>query len=805
MATATVTTPTGGGSNAAATFLADCLHCGLSLPAGADDGFCCAGCRTVHGLLHDERLTRYYDLGGAKGRAVRDVAEGRRDRLWLEPLEAKLAGSGGAARVSLDVQGIRCTACVWLIEEIFRRHSCGLEAIVNPALGRVELTVEPAFGLRPFVEAVERFGYVFGPPRKREESETDGLLVRVGICVALAMNSMVFGAVSYFGLEEGPVFTLIGRINHLLGLLAVLVGGSLFIRSAWEGLRRGVLHLDVPIALGILLAFGGSVWSWLFAGGRASYVDTVAIFIALMVLGRWLQARVVERNRRQLLVSDGAEGILTRRVNDGVVELVPCPRLVAGDHLVIAPGDLVPVDAVLLGGDASCSLDWIVGESRPRRYRAGDTIPAGAFNVGQRALSLSAVTGFAGSPLVRLLETPAPRAEASLRSAFFRRVVAGWVTLVLAAAGLGFGGWLVATGDVVRALEVATAVLVVTCPCGFGIATPLAYELAHAGLRRAGLFVRSGDLLDRAAQVRRVVFDKTGTVTTGSLRIVDPAPLAALPPDERGLLYNLAARSAHPKSLAAKRALEAIGGAALRWSADLEVTEHPGQGLVAATSGRTLRLGAPAWAAPGAALPPEADLVWSIDGVLHAVLRTEEELRPGAKGEIARLAREGHEVWILSGDSQARAQALAEVVGVPAERAVGGASPEGKALWLAQHDRQDTLMIGDGLNDSLVVERAYCSGTPAIDRPFLPARADFVFVTPGLAPVGLALRVARGLGAVVRRNLRWAIAYNVFAVALAWAGVMAPWLAAILMPASSLFILGGTFVSLSGRSPLWKS
>jgi len=781
------------------------LHCGLAVPAGGDDGpFCCAGCRAVFGLLHDEGLTRYYDLGGAKGAPVRDVAHARRDRLWLEPLEASLEAGAGPSRVSLDVQGIRCTACVWLIEEVFRRQGpAGLEAIVNPALGRVDLTVQPSFGLRAFVEAVERFGYVFGPPRKRAEAESDGLLVRVGICVALAMNSMVFGAVQYFGLEEGPVFTLIGRVNHGLGLLAVLVGGSLFIRSAWEGLRRGVLHLDVPIALGIVLAFGGSMWSWLYEGGRASYVDTVAIFIALMVLGRWLQARVVERNRRQLLVSDGADGILTRRVKDGVVEIVSCPRIAAGDELVVAPGDLVPVDAVLEGGEATCSLDWIVGESRPRPYRAGDTIPAGAFNVGQRALSLSATTSFEGSPLVRLLETPAPRTEASLRSAFFRRVVAGWVILVLAAAGLGFVGWLVATGDVVRALEVATAVLVVTCPCGFGIATPLAYELAHAGLRRAGLFVRARDLLDRAAQVRRVVFDKTGTVTTGSLRIVEAAPLEALSADDRALLYNLAARSAHPKSLAVLRALEKSRAPSYR--EDLDVIERPGEGLVAVTAGRTVRLGAPAWAAPGAALSAGTDLVFSVDGAPRAALRTEEELRPDAKGEIARLARQGLEVWILSGDRASRAQALAEVVGVPAARAVGDASPEGKAAWLARHDRQDTLMIGDGLNDSLVVERAYCSGTPAIDRPFLPARADFVFVTPGLSPVSLLLRAAHRLGQVVRRNLSWAVAYNVFAVSLAWAGLMAPWLAAILMPASSLCILGGTFVSLSGRSDLWKS
>jgi Cu2+-exporting ATPase len=182
-----------------------------------------------------------------------------------------------------------------------------------------------------------------------------------------------------------------------------------------------------------------------------------------------------------------------------------------------------------------------------------------------------------------------------------------------------------------------------------------------------------------------------------------------------------------------------------------------------------------------------------------------EDLRADARAETRRLAADGYEVWVVSGDAPERVRVLAADIGVPAERALGGLTPDGKAAWLAATDRGDTLFVGDGLNDGLVVDRATCSGTPAIDRPFMPARSDFYFVTPGLGPVRLALSAARRLGAVTRRNLAVAVAYNAVTVTLAYLGLMSPLLCAVLMPLSSLTVVSLTVFSLSGRSPLWRS
>jgi Cu2+-exporting ATPase len=356
----------------------------------------------------------------------------------------------------------------------------------------------------------------------------------------------------------------------------------------------------------------------------------------------------------------------------------------------------------------------------------------------------------------------------------------------------------------------------------------MAYELVLAGLRRAGLFVRRAGFLDRALSVRKIVFDKTGTLTTGALELVDDAALSALSGPDRQCLYDLAARSAHPKSQALARCL-AAGPDAPRFDKTALVVEHPGRGLEAVFDGRLHRLGAPGWVLgddpagpdddgaddpvyvvdssddPVYVVDSSDDLVYAVDGEVRARLETRETLRPDARREAERLRRAGYDLFVLSGDATTRARRLAASLGIAEDHALGDQRPEDKARWLEAHDEKDTLMLGDGINDAMAVDRAHCSGTPAVDRPFMPARTDFYLVTPGLAPLTLSLRASAALAQTVRRNLTFAVVYNLAMVGLAWAGLMQPWLAAVLMPLSSLLVLAATTWSLSARSALWKS
>ncbi len=381
-----------------------CAHCGSKTASGAAvadalgaTSYCCAGCATVGALLRAAGLERYYDLRSGREAPVSLVDPSRRDLAWLEPIAARFAVPG-VHHVALDVQGVHCAACVWVIEEMFRRSRGGIRVVVDPALGRVEIWGHEKFDLASFVREVEAFGYLFGPPLKRGDEKSDALLVRTAATVALAV-------------------------------LAVVVGAPPFLSSAWQGLRRGVFTLDVPIALGIVLAGTSTLVSALRAGD-ASYADTLAVFVALMLVGRWLAERTIRRDRERLLADPGADGLFTRRLEDGEPRLVRCTAISRGDLLLLGPGEVVPV-ASTLASPAAFALDWICGEPERARHAAGSLVPAGAIHVDQSFAKLTANEDFGASALRALLS---PTRGVDATEGFWGTVARRYVAVVLTGA-----------------------------------------------------------------------------------------------------------------------------------------------------------------------------------------------------------------------------------------------------------------------------------------------------------------------------------------------------------------------------------
>ena len=543
-----------------------------------------------------------------------------------------------------------------------------------------------------------------------------------------------------------------------------------------------MIGLDLPISLGVLLAFAGASARY-FTVGDAAYVDTLAIFVTLMLGGRWLQERALERNRRRLLSDSTTERMLTRIVDEaGRAHVAPCAEVKVGDSLLLGPGDLLPVDSALQKS-ASFSLEWLNGESREQRYQAGERVPSGAFSTGSGVVRVVALATFDDSVVPQLLRETRDVGEA--RSYWWQRLGAIYAILVLVVAA--FGGLMTfLRADAGEALQVVTALLVVTCPCAFGIAVPLAREVAHAHLRSQGLYVRTASFLDRLHEVHRVVFDKTGTLTTGQLSV---SCLRAPSPDDAEILARLAASSMHPKS----RVLQGLVGAAKPFDG---AEERVARGVRVAIDGAEYRLGSPAFALTGA-LPDSsshADVVFSRDGQLLAAYETHEELRHDAAAEVGLLGA-SKSIAILSGDGDERVAEVAKALGVA--EAFGDQSPSDKAEYVRRHDPAHTLMVGDGLNDHLALLEARCAGTPAIDRPFVASRCDFYLSASGLAPIRRAFEVAVWLSHTQRRLLWIAALYNIGAVGLALSGHMSPWLAAVLMPTSSLMTLA--YVGLRAR------
>ncbi|HEY3444764.1 MAG TPA: heavy metal translocating P-type ATPase metal-binding domain-containing protein [Myxococcales bacterium] len=789
-----------------------CVHCGQPVPRGLSR-FCCSGCEAVHGLLTSEGLLRYYDLRGGAGTPVQPGAA--RSHEWLAGIDI------ATGRLSVDVQGIHCSACVWLLDELFKREAGAGQIRVNPGIGRLDLWFDPArFDPAAYARRVESFGYLLGP-RRKERSASRSLVIRLGICAALALNAMVLSFAFYFGLSpaDGTVYRTFGWLAFGLATLAVLVGGTYFFRSAWHALRLRALHLDLPIALGIALSYAGSAWAFWAHGGGAAYFDTVATFITLMLVGKYLPERLLERNRSRVLQDDGADQLPQKKVGaDGSLTTVAAGAVRQGDELAFAPGDLAVVDVQLTRGSASCSLDWITGEADPKSFETGQTVPAGAFNVGSRSFRGVALTDFAGSRIRSLLSAPADLqapAERTPRERFFAAFSRVYVVAVLAIAAATFLGWWLLGGAFEKGMLSAVAVLVVTCPCAIGLAAPLAYELGLSRLRRRGIFLRTPGGLDKLAHVRELALDKTGTLTDGDLALANPEALDALAPSDLEALRQIVDGSNHPHSRALAVALARVSRSAA--AADLACDEHAGQGVEATGTGHLWRLGARSFAiagatttdncrplAPGAEAghsryattdaPTASQTLFAKNGVELAAFRFDEKPRPGAREDLADLERRGYSVQVLSGDSPARAVAVGASLGLRSEQCQGGLSPEAKAEWIRARPPRSVLMLGDGINDSLAFREAWCSGTPAVNRPFVPSRVDFYYLSPGLSPIGEALTVARRVTRTVGGIVGVALTYNAAIVALAAAGLVTPLFAAVAMPLSSVsFVLAASY------------
>jgi Cu2+-exporting ATPase len=794
-----------------------CLHCGNTLGNfwnTAEGPFCCRGCKAVYEMIHQENLDRYYDL---KPDTHAPAASLRPDSFaWLERLISENPpGADGVLHLELDIQGVHCAACVWLIGELFRRCDAGISLRINPTLGKVELSWNPARGeLKEFLAEIEKFGYRLGPGRKGPRKRSRALLMRMAISISMALNVMMFSLSYYFGLDEaaGTLYPFFGWLSMALATISLIAGGGVFFKGALAGLRRGVAHLDLPISLGMTLAYSGSVYGFLTGGPEAAYFDSLTIFIALMLVGRWAQEHILERNRNTLLDSSGAENLTAKRISGDQLEAVAATEIVQNDELWIAPGDLLPVQGILMRQSTQVALDWITGESDQVGFQPGETIPAGAFNASNQGFSITACEDFEDSRLQDLLRSSTISDE-DFKPRWWHNISTWYVALVLGAAGLGFGLWV--GQDFTLALKVTISILVVTCPCALGLATPLAEELVHHALRRSGVFLRKPSFLEKALDVRQILLDKTGTLTMGALVLAGESrrALEDLPDRDRAVLQQMTSRSNHPVSRAICTFLEGKAGGQTDLPAQAleDLREIPGQGLELDAGGIKWRLGHSgfAFSDPDHHFANEEGtfFVRNSAGKVEVLARvtTSENFKGDAKGEVQTLLDMGFDVFLLSGDAQAKVDLAADALGLPRQRSHGGLDPEAKARRVRELDRRDTLMVGDGLNDSPSFEAALCAATPAVDRPVLPGKADYYFLGDGIAAIRRSLQAARHLRRVVRDNLIIAIIYNLGAVALCMAGLVTPVVAAILMPISSVAVVSLTAFRFASGRVSWTS
>lgn len=761
--------------------LTACKHCGTPVPSNRQDGFCCAGCAYVFDMLHSQGLEHFYDLKAEQNLSpVAPQALRELDWSWLEPMVTE-AEQQEVPELTLSIQGLSCIGCIWLIERLFKRRS-GTRVLVDMARGEMGLTwAKGAFDVVAFGRELQQFGYLVGPRRTDAAPETDRALAkRAGACGAFAMNAMAFSLPAYFGMPEDFMFAKwFDLVAAASATLALFVGGSYFAERAWRGLQAGVLHIDTPITLGILAAYLGSIGGWIAGVGGLKYFDFVAMFIFLMLGGRWLQQAAVSRNRRKLLRDPSlSETVLVEG------KAVPVGELRPGTTFEIKPGQAFPVAAELAQPSTSVSLEWINGESEAVERTLGQMLPSGALNITTRNVSAVALEAWSGSTLRQLLEA---RRTGDHRDLRLERLLRWYLAVVVLVGIAGALWWWLVRGDGTGALQVMISIFVVSCPCALGVAAPFADDIAASRAEQLGVFVRSIGLWKKLARLRTFIFDKTGTLTMENPVLENPEALTALSAVERNALRHLISGNLHPVSRSLFDAIGPERGA--RHSA--EVCEEAGQGLHFTDAGGHV------WALtrPQNATN-ETDAWFTCDGALVGSFKFQDRLRPETREEVQQLRARGRRVVILSGDREAKVQQVAMQLDLAPEDWHHSLRPEQKADTVRALDRHDTLYIGDGANDSLAFDAAHCNGSPVTGRSFLEHKADFYFLGHSMRFVTGLLEIAALHRKAVHRVFGFALMYNIATVIAGLQGMLSPLAAAVLMPLSSvvtLSLVGFTF------------
>ncbi|WP_313176527.1 heavy metal translocating P-type ATPase [Massilia sp.] len=778
-----------------------CFHCGLPLPAqgawrarvdGAERAMCCPGCAAAAQAIVDAGCADYYatrsgygatvDSGDAPGLALYDTA-------------------GNSGEGSFTVEGIRCAACVWLIERRIDALPGVIESLLNVSSERLQVRWDPAAcKVSDILRALRAIGYTAYPYDSKRHGEqlerARRKLFRQLFVAGLSMMQVMMYAVPVYLADDGTMdadmAALMGWASFVLTLPALLYSALPFFGGAWRDLRRGLPGMDVPVALGIAAAFIGSTVALVHGAGEV-WFDSITMFIFLLLGSRYLELTARRRAARALeTLQEGMPASAARMPGYPAArgtELVAAASLQPGDVVLVAAGQAAPADGAILEGETEADLSLLTGESKTRRLAPGDPLPGGAVNVAQ-AVVLRVEAAARDSTLALLVRLVDKAGQGKPALALWADRVAAWsVAALLVLTVVVFAAWQLI--DPARAWPAAIAVLVVTCPCALSLATPTALAAATDRLLRRGVLAVQPHALETLERATHVVFDKTGTLTLGRPVVRDTRSFNGIAPGTAlATAAALEAGSAHPLA-------QAIRNAASAPTVDADNTGYTvGQGIEGSIAGERYRLGSAAFVGAlverrtPVAPDSEGSAVWlGRQGAWLARFDIADALRPEALDVVRRFEAAGKTVVLLSGDESRAAQQVATRLGI--RLAAGDQLPQQKLDFVRELQAQGATvaMVGDGINDAAVLRGADVSFALGGGAALAQLHADCVLLGDSLLPLCEAADTARRTSRIIRQNLAWASIYNLCAIPLAATGLLSPWLSGAGMAASSAVVV----------------
>jgi Cu2+-exporting ATPase len=793
-----------------------CHHCGTqAFMGGATESdesgrfFCCHGCRSAYGIIHACGLDEYYRMREAFSSISKPAASDASpfdefDHPTFRDLYVREVDGG--SQVEFYLPAVHCAACVWLIERLGNVIPGVLDVRLSLARSTVQITWQPeTTPLSAIARMLDRLGYtphavssatwraVHDQSARREL----GWLAVAGAC---AGNNMLLALALYAGDYSGMAAeheALFRWSSTLVGLVSLIGPGRVFFRGAIGALRTRTAHLDIPLALGLGVGGVGGLINTI-AGSGDLYFDSLSVLVFLLLVGRFVQSR----GQRKSAESVSLLRLLTPRrahlVESNGVRTIPIEAVAEGDVLEVRVGEIVPADGVILQGSTSIDESLLTGEMEPREVWEGSVVTAGSSN-------LSAVVQMRATAVgeqSRMGKLATIVAGASRERAQVLDLAHRWSGyFVIAVLMLSAVTWMMwSRVSTHLAFERVVSLLVVSCPCALGLATPLALAVAQARAARRRILIKGSEVFERLARPGRLWIDKTGTLTEGALRVREWSGRR----DIEVPVAMIESHSSHPIAKSLVDAIEERVGEKVDHHLVTEVRHWQGGGITGTVNGRTYEIGSArrlkqvGWDWENGLeekVNAFADRGWTpvvvgMDGRIVAVVGLGDEIRSEAPNAVLRLKELGWDVGILSGDHPSIVSRVGAALGIDQKNCLGGLSPEDKTriVRLGQ-DQSSVVMVGDGINDSAALASASV-GVAVHGGAEASMNSALVYLgEPGLGPLVELMEGSRETMFVVGRNLAASLFYNLLAAGLAVAGIIHPLMAALLMPASSLTVV----------------
>jgi Cu2+-exporting ATPase len=807
-----------------------CYHCGLEVPQHSDfslvikgirRAMCCPGCAAVAATIFENGLQQFYKFRSAPSTQVvassASEAEENPYANWdLSEIQQDYISETGQGLLSirLYIGNMTCAACTWLIEKHLGKLP-GIDRIaVNGTTRRGEIIWTPeTISLSEILQAIKQIGYDPSPINHESSlspatNESRKLLLRLGVAGLAMMQTGMVAIALYAGSFQG----MHAEWQNLLRLISVLFvtpvvfySAQPFFISAWRSLKMRHLVMDVPVALAITLAYSASLWATLRGGGEV-YFDSITMFSFFLLLGRFAEQRIRDKNllllnRGTLLPPVATQVFLQEDFSETKTDLqVPIKTLSAGDFIRVNAGQIIPCDGLIKEGVSQVSEALLTGESRPLTKQAGEPVYGGTVNGANPLLIEVGATGEASclSSIIKLAERAA--LDKPQWAMLADRLAGYFIAALLIIAGAVATYWWLHEPQ--RALWITLSVLVVTCPCALSLATPTALTVASNLLRARGFLINRMHVLETLAAIDHVVFDKTGTLTEGDLKRVSVKISDTSHEISEQQIITWAASlergSQHPIAIALHDSNGLGSATAIAVSEQRFVT---GSGVSGKIDAEMFYLGRPAWVRDMAGLPeisgsgPSEGPNQSIEvglarsGEWLATVYFADQLRPTALAAVNQLRQLGLKVSLLSGDPSPGAAQIIKPLGLSDCQL--SLQPEQKlaAVRDLQQRGKRVLMVGDGINDVPVLQAADVSVALGRASDLSQIHADVTLLSGDLRALPEAIATATQTRRIIKQNISWAIAYNLVALPLAAAGYVPPWAAAIGMSGSSLLVM----------------